>query len=636
MQEDLDTAPYISLFPFINQSVKLFEDQNRFLKKIILTGKICALEKAANLFSFTEKTIETFSDLKEELIPLLIRENIKKYSEELLSKGQISIDILIRNLFERTADVGFLATDTTIIDFLKGVYPSEALRKRLNEYTMKYSVYNEIIISDLKGNVQLNINGNNVIPSSASDMIIQKALQTDGYIEQYSHSDLFPSQNKTLMFAQKITDNNQPLGVLVLCFRFEDEMERIFKALLNPEEHIFFTTGKEIITASSNEAYKMQNEFKNIHTVSGITYNNGNLFISAKTKGYEGYYGAPWKSVAFINVKKKTQKAPTQSTINERCSLDENIKAIIHKADDVIEDLSDVIINGELIASKERVYVLTPVLDNLRNISSSILSTIKDTVGNLENTIMEGLIFDVKASASLAIDIMDRNLYERANDCRWWALTPIFEEELSRELPDTKRLTEVLEYINSLYTVYTNLFIYDNSSTIIASSNDPLIIGKKVSGEYITKTLSNSNTQYYFVSPFENTPFYDDKATYIYNATIRSNGKTIGGIGIVFDAYPQFHAMLSDSFPSSKTGFSSFIDRKGTILSTTHPTHNLMERLELDDSILRFNSQHPEHRFIVLDGKKYLVGIALSQGYREYKCQDNYKNDILSLTFIEY
>jgi hypothetical protein len=61
-----------------------------------------------------------------------------------------------------------------------------------------------------------------------------------------------------------------------------------------------------------------------------------------------------------------------------------------------------------------------------------------------------------------------------------------------------------------------------------------------------------------------------------------------------------------------------------------------MERLELDDSILRFNSQHPEHRFIVQDGKKYLVGIALSQGYREYKCQDNYKNDILSLTFIEY
>ncbi|MDQ7068951.1 MAG: hypothetical protein Q9M40_13855 [Sulfurimonas sp.] len=33
----------------------------------------------------------------------------------------------------------------------------------------------------------------------------------------------------------------------------------------------------------------------------------------------------------------------------------------------------------------------------------------------------------------LAIDIMDRNLYERANDSRWWALTPLFIEELSSQ-----------------------------------------------------------------------------------------------------------------------------------------------------------------------------------------------------------
>ncbi len=632
----MDETKYLNLFPFIGQSVKQFDDQNRFLKKIILTGKICALEKAANLFSFTEKTIETFSDLKEELIPLLIRENIKKYTDELRSKAQISIDILIRNLFERTADVGFLATDSAIIDFLKGEYSSHDLRQRLIEYTLKYSVYNEIIITDTDGNIRLNINGKNTI-SSSRDPIIKNALHSDAYVEQYAHSDLFASQDKTLLFAQRIIDSNQTIGVLILCFRFEDEMEHIFSSLLNPGEHIFFTDGKDIITSSSDESSKMKNEFRKIHNDDdGITYSNGNLFISAKTKGYEGYYGAPWSSVAFINVKKCTQKPPLKDPISEKCTLDENIKTIIHKADDVIEDLSDVIINGELIASKERVYVLTPVLDNLRSVSSSILSTIKDTVGNLENTIMEGLIFDVKASAKLAIEIMDRNLYERANDSRWWAMTPIFEEELSSQTPDVKRLTEVLVYINSLYTVYTNLYIYDRNSTIIASSNDPLIIGKKVSGEYITKTLSNTNTQNYFVSRFDSTPFYNDKETYIYSATIRFNGKTIGGIGIVFDAYPQFQAMLTDSFPPSKIGFSCFIDRKGMILSTTHPTLTPMEYMDLGEEILRFNAQQPEHRFIILEEKKYLVGIALSKGYREYKCQDNYKNDVLSLVFIEY
>jgi len=631
----MKNSNYLDLFPFISQSVKLFDDQNRFLKKIILTGKICALEKAANLFSFTEKTIETFSELKEELIPLLIRENLKKFTEELRSKAQISIDILIRNLFERTADVGFLATDNVIIDFLNGKESSERLQKRLIEYTMKYSVYNEIIITDVHGNVKLNINSSNSIHVT-SDGIISNAIKTNSYIEQYSYSDLFPSQTKTLMFAQKIVENNTTIGVLVLCFRFEDEMKRIFNSLLNPNEHIYFTDGKEIIFASSDDSNTLKVSLNSLPSEFDYNDRDGKIFVSAKTKGYEGYFGAPWNSISYIDVRKSTQNPPIKDSISEKCALDENIKAIIRKADDVIEDLSDVIINGELIASKERVYVLTPVLDNLRNVSSSILGTIKETVTNLENTIMEGLIYDVQTSAKLAIDIMDRNLYERANDCRWWAITPIFEEELGLANPDIKRITDVLQYINSLYTVYTNLFIYDRHATIIASSNNPSIIGRKVSGEYITKTLNNHNSQNYFVSHFEQSSFYNDEATYIYNATICSNGKPIGGIGIVFDATPQFEAILNDSFPASKNGFGCFVDRKGVIISTTNPSLRPMGRIELDEGLSRVNPDSAVHRFINFQGKRYLVGIALSRGYREYKIQDNYKNDLLSLTFIEY
>ncbi|MFZ2890261.1 MAG: chemotaxis protein CheW, partial [Sulfuricurvum sp.] len=231
------------------------------MKKIILTGKICALEKAANLFSFTENTIITFSDLKAELIPLLIRENLKKFTEELRSKAQISIDILIRNLFERTADVGFLATDSAIIDFLKGNIAPEKLRERLIEYTMKYSVYNEIIITNTQGNIRLNINQTNSLTSS-SDSVIKSALQSDGYIEQYAYTDLFPSQNKTLLFAQKITEDDHSIGVLILCFRFEDEMERIYSSLLNPNENIFFTDGREIITSSSYQSTQILKEYR--------------------------------------------------------------------------------------------------------------------------------------------------------------------------------------------------------------------------------------------------------------------------------------------------------------------------------------------------------------------------------------
>jgi len=621
------------LFPFIGNSVELFDNQNRFLKKIILTGKISALEKAANLFSFTEKTIATFSDLKDELIPLLIDENVKKYTEELHSKAQISIDILIRNLFERTADVGFLATDNVIIEYLKNSGSAEELKKRLIEYTLKYSVYNEIIITDTLGKVRLNIHDGNCIDVTAIDTIVDDALNTDGYVERYAYSPFFSSQKKTLMFAQRIMDNRQSLGVLILCFRFDDEMNRIFTSLLSPSEHIYITDGKEIIASSSQQIIKINHRLSSDNQIS---LHDGHLFVSAETKGYEGYYGAAWKSVAYINAKKCAIKPPPEDSSSIKCTLDDNIKAIIRKADDVIEDLSDVIINGELIASKERVYVLTPVLDNLRNISYAILNTIKETVYNLESIIMEGMVYDAQSSAKLAIEIMDRNLYERANDCRWWAMTPLFEEKMDTGEFSDKSITDVLQYINGLYTVYSNLFIYDLNATIIASSNDSSIIGKKLSGDYISRTLTNHNTQNYFVSSFESTPYYGGEATYIYSATIRKNGKIIGGIGTVFDGYPQFQAMLKDSFPSGKRGFSCFIDRKGLVIATTHTTLKPMDTIALDEDVFRYNSAQTTHRFITFEGKKYLVGIALSCGYREYKIQDNYKNDVISLTFIEY
>ncbi|MEB0284817.1 hypothetical protein, partial [Sphingomonas sp. 10B4] len=62
------------------------------------------------------------------------------------------------------------------------------------------------------------------------------------------------------------------------------------------------------------------------------------------------------------------------------------------------------------------------------------------------------------------IDIMDRNLYERANDCRWWALTPdiqllMADAFINGEMgdDDTQVITRILESINALYTAYSRL-----------------------------------------------------------------------------------------------------------------------------------------------------------------------------------
>ena len=58
---------------------------------------------------------------------------------------------------------------------------------------------------------------------------------------------------------------------------------------------------------------------------------------------------------------------------------------------------------------------------------------------------------------------MDRNLYERANDCRWWALDPVLLRltETPPGEPRRQGLEKILAYINGLYTVYSNLLLFD-------------------------------------------------------------------------------------------------------------------------------------------------------------------------------
>ena len=53
-------------------------------------------------------------------------------------------------------------------------------------------------------------------------------------------------------------------------------------------------------------------------------------------------------------------------------------------------------------------------------------------IKRLYKTVISTLLSDAQFSSALAIDIMDRNLYERANDCRWWALAGDFRRVLAQ------------------------------------------------------------------------------------------------------------------------------------------------------------------------------------------------------------
>jgi len=627
----------LDIFPFIKQTMLDLEKQNKFLNKVTLTGKINALNVAANLFEFTDKTAIIFDELKVELINALLQENIKKVTNELSFKAKTAIDILIRNLFERTADIGFFSTDSLICDYLTTEdISNDTMLKHLQEYASKYSVYNEIVIFDTEGNVKINMNSDNLI-THTSDHIIEDALNSNDYIERYEATDIFKKQKKTLLYVQKITHNSKNIGVLCLCFKFDDELHSIFNSLSHNKELINISNKRDILASNATQKYTSYStqEYK-------ILKKNF-ISVTKKTSGYQGYNGLDgWFATAMLNatdihhVTVQNEEETTRRTQAKSSHfLSQELNDIIQKANDIIEDISDVIINGELIASKQKVYVLTPILDNLRNISTQLLSSIKDSIRNLEYVVKEGLIHDVKMASHLAIDIMDRNLYERANDSRWWALTPLFKKELLLSDPDTDLLNSKLKYINDLYTVYTNIFIYDKNAKIIASSSDSSIIGTTLQAEYINKTLTNKNSQHYFVNNFDKETLYNNEATYIYSASIINDDKVVGGIGVVFDSTPEFKAMLDDSFPANKKGFMLFIDKNKKVIASSNPSIDILSTLDIADKFLNQRDSHALYDFIQYDGVDFVVASVISTGYREYKTDDNYSNELYCLTYIQ-
>ena len=618
------------------------------------------------------ETKNNFSDLTSRLLNHLSNELLQKTIRQMKFKAQISIDILIRNLFERTADIGFLSTDNDIREFIKnnknrydqGFQDNvKILRNRFLEYTQKYSVYYDIILMDTKGKVLVQLDNNDQIDKS-NDEIISLSLNSKDYIESFKYHDFLPSKKRSLVYASKITENDdensESIGVLCLCFRFKDEMKGIFDNLKDEKNKECLTIlDKEGTVIASSDSYHIglgsHLEF-DINSKFNLVSHGGRDYLakSCKTNGYQGYMGQEWYGHIMIPLEHSFIIEDDNLEIDEKILLailqegedfSEDLKSIPLQANSIQTNLNRLVWNGNINKNEDRG-------EKLRSFSRALLNEISLTgektrkifdisIANLTKTI---ILNNATYIASLMVDIMDRNLYERANDCRWWALTQDFKDILSSNSIDktnNPKLTQILKYINNLYTVYTNLFIYDNNGIIVSVSNEEEnhLIGMQLNDEVIQNTKKIKNSNDYFVSDFERTKLYNDDFTYTYYASITHNDFCCGGIGVVFDSKVEFKAMLEESIPNyikendKNKRFGVFTNKKGVIISSTNDKLKVGDALDIDKKFFNLINGESKSEIIVYDGNYYAIGIKCSNGYREFKKSDDYKNDVYAVFF---
>src|SRR5947209_1402665 len=116
---------------------------------------LALLAHLSNLEADMSEVRASFGELTGELLVCLAEEMHALADGTLGHQAQIAVDLLTRNLFERTADIGFLATDSAIVQACGARDPAvfTALRERLRTYAARYTVYRDIVLLAPDGQV---------------------------------------------------------------------------------------------------------------------------------------------------------------------------------------------------------------------------------------------------------------------------------------------------------------------------------------------------------------------------------------------------------------------------------------------------------------------------------------------------
>jgi len=200
---------------------------------------------------------------------------------------------------------------------------------------------------------------------------------------------------------------------------------------------------------------------------------------------------------------------------------------------------------------------LGALASSISGIGSELRSAITSNISSLQ-TVGARMLTDFKGTrhtdlARSAVEIMDRNLYERSCDVRWWATDSSVTQALQSPSPETARHAgERLATILRSYTVYLDLWVADKDGRIVATGRPdryPEAARQNVAQQpWFRTALETSSGDDFRVCDISTNAALGDSQVATYSTAVRAGGRTngapIGALGIFFDWEPQAMAIL--------------------------------------------------------------------------------------------
>jgi hypothetical protein len=292
---------------------------------------------------------------------------------------------------------------------------------------------------------------------------------------------------------------------------------------------------------------------------------------------------------------------------------------------------------------------LQAVLEQIGETGARTNEVFSQSIDALYGTVLNTALRDNSLLTSLLVDLLDRNLYERANDCRWWALTPQLSElledlALGETAPDqVSEACALLTAIHDLYTVYQQIMVYDARGRVVAVSQrsrpdaEPWAAGHHIETDSLHQVLALAGPRP--ITSRHGAPVCSTRMTArpVYHAAIRNaDGVVLGGIGLVFHAQREFKAMLEGVTGVQAGGAGSrqvaYLNRSGLVMSSSDVQLQPGMQLDLPPQMLALAPGQSMARAMVYQGQYCVVAITAGSGYREFKRSDGYREEVLALS----
>lgn len=267
--------------------------------------------------------------------------------------------------------------------------------------------------------------------------------------------------------------------------------------------------------------------------------------------------------------------------------------------------------------------VTTKITEKMRNDTKEIIN-----VGNMIKTQSRDFRGNRLSDLALVnIDLIDRNLYERTADVRWWATDGNVVDALANKSQETldfasKRLGVILQ----AYTVYYDLVLADTNGNIVANGNPSKFSSKGINvsdARWFVSAMNTRDSGHFGFESVHRSKLVSNDLALIYSAAVRkdgeSKGEIIGVLGVIFkwESLSQTviaHTPISDD--EKKNTRICIVDDAGTILADSDGKM-LREKIEFDQKNSVF-SEKKNYVFIEYQGEDSYIGHAQSPGFEGY------------------